>query len=160
MTSHTLNPASMRDALTALVDHIDGHRLPEPVTLSWSRTTGLQCQAHVTGALASLAAWADSLDQVGACLKQLNGGAVHLDVTGRLDGGIPVCLYTPYRAALTPRYRHLLEQGEPVEFTARQLHAAASHPRGRHLPSPIERPARFLLAETGRAYLAERQVPC
>ncbi|QUH05404.1 hypothetical protein HUO13_35625 [Saccharopolyspora erythraea] len=125
MTSHTLNPSSMRDALTALVVHINDHRLPEPVTLSWSRYTGLQCQATGVEPLVTLVTWADSLDQAGACLKQLNGGAVHLDVTGRLDGGIPVCLYTPYRAALTPRYRHLLEQGEPVVFTVAQLRAAA-----------------------------------
>ncbi|QUG99799.1 hypothetical protein HUO13_02380 [Saccharopolyspora erythraea] len=125
MTSHTLNPASMRDALTALVAHIDGHRLPEPVTLSWSRYTGLQCQPSMAEALATLAEWAESLAMIGICLKQIKDSAVHLELTGLLDGGIPVLLYTRYHSALHPRYRHLLEQGEPVMFTVAQLRAAA-----------------------------------
>lgn len=90
--------ATVAGLLEAMRAHLGAHELPAAVRVSvaaWNDPISVQLDAVLLGPVAAgLLAWAGSLSRVmGEVWRVSDGHSVHLSITGRLPGGVPVRVF-------------------------------------------------------------------
>lgn len=113
------------DLLDAVRDHMEEHWLPEPYAVqAWSCVSGRRAPVSVhlaelrlSAVAGVLATWADTLiDASLSVWRPPSSDAVHVQVTGRLVGGVPIEVWAGVKdpmlvASLEPGQRETVNLG-------------------------------------------------
>lgn len=111
MTTASNYGPSVTDLLDAVLNHMDGYELPEPYGVQarayTSRDSALVSIHLVERSLSTVASvlviWADTLSEVSlSAWRPPARDTVHIHVSGRLAGGVPIEVWAGVKAPVPP----------------------------------------------------------